>query len=289
MKNYAEHVKQLISWRRFEQGIKESEEWIKEEPEESNAYAMLAMCYFALGKYKEALSWVEAAFHYDPENVLAWYVRVGVFYEKKDETEFFKAVKEAQRIDPYEPEYHFFKFNIFHKKGNLKKAQEEISQALELNPEKSKYLAAYAYLLVRIKNYKESIACEQAALENDFENSQTFLYLAWGANERGETEKELEFLKNAIRLDPENSQIRSEYIEGLQKEYFFFRILLAPMNLLNKIKKTWVRYLVFFILWIIARPIILLFFLVYVLSYWMSRILVKGKIFGWSNIFKKMR
>jgi predicted Zn-dependent protease len=119
-------VFQLTNWRRFDEAISEAEQWLREEPENANAYGMLAQIYMKSGKYDKALHWSAESLKYDPENKIGWFVRVIVLYSQGKEKEYLQAVKEAQRIDPYESHYLFLSFNLYHKKGKLQQAREEL-------------------------------------------------------------------------------------------------------------------------------------------------------------------
>ncbi|MFF2447897.1 tetratricopeptide repeat protein [Neobacillus sp. NPDC058068] len=40
----------------------------------------------------------------------------------------------------------------------------------------------------------------------------TVRYLAWAAQERGDLDQAIEYVTNAVRLDPNDQQIRQEYL-----------------------------------------------------------------------------
>lgn len=278
-------VFQLTNWRRFDEAISEAEQWLREEPENANAYGMLAQIYMKSGKYDKALHWSAESLKYDPENKIGWFVRVIVLYSQGKEKEYLQAVKEAQRIDPYESHYLFLSFNLYHKKGKLQQAREELDQALRLAPDNSLYLAGDSYLHANARNFQASLASEQAALFQNPDHDQTFLYLAWAAEKRGDYDKEQEYLKNAIRLDPTDAQIRREYLKSLQKSYWFYRLLLLPSFI--KKMKPWQIFLTWIVAWLLFKPLIILFIVLHVLSHWTSKLLVKAKVFGWRSIFRR--
>ncbi|MNB72387.1 Beta-barrel assembly-enhancing protease [compost metagenome] len=280
-------VYQLMNWRRFPEAIREAENWIAEDPENSDAYGMLAQVHLKAGSYDQALHWSSESLRCDPENPIAWFVRTITLYSQGEEKLFMEAVVEAQRIDPLESHYPFLKFNLYHKKGSLKEAREELDQALRLDPDRALYLAADSYLRANSRDFEGSLASESMALFQDPEDDQTFLHLAWAANRRGDYGKELEFMKNAVRIDPADEQIRAEYLSSLQKKYWFYRVLLMPFVVKKRLAR-WQFLLIWIVLWLVFRPLVVLFLLLYVLAHWASRLMVRVQVFGWRSLFRKI-
>ncbi|RQW09200.1 hypothetical protein EH198_20140 [Paenibacillus rhizophilus] len=282
-----ERAFQLMNWRRFAEAIEETEKWILEDPENADAYGMLAQIHMKAGSYDHAMHWSAEALRCDPENALAWFVRAVSLYSQGNEALFLEAAAEGQRIDPLESYYPFLKFNIYHKKGDFQAAREEMDRALRLAPDRSLFLAADSYLRANSRDFEGSLSSESMALFHDPEDDQTYLYLAWAADRRGDYGKEIEFMKNAIRIDPTDEQIRSEYLNSLQKKYWFYRVLLLPFIAKKRLGK-WQFFLVWVVLWIVFRPFVLLFLLLYVLAYWLSKLLVRVQVFGWRSLFRKI-
>ncbi|MDT3425404.1 tetratricopeptide (TPR) repeat protein [Paenibacillus forsythiae] len=282
-----ERAFQLMNWRRFDEAIRETEHWILEDPENADAYGLLAQIHMKAGRYDRAMNYSAEALRYDPENAMAWFVRTMTLYSQGKEELFLEAAEEAQRLDPLESYYPFLKFNLAHKKGNFKTAREEMDHALRLAPDRSLYLAADSYLRANMRDFEGSLSSESMALFYDPEDDQTFLYLAWAADRRGDYGKEIEFMKNAVRIDPADAQIRSEYLNSLQKKYWFYRVLLMPFIVRKRLGR-WQFFLIWVVLWLVFRPLVLLFLLLYVLAYWLSKLLVKVQVFGWKSLFRKI-
>jgi len=283
---YFDRTFQLMNWRRYPEAIAEAEKWIASDPENAGAYAMLGQIHMKAGNHDKALHWAGEALRYDPENHIAWFVRTVVLYATGQEELYFEAASEAQRLDPTESYYSYLSFNLYHKKGKHAEARQHLDRALLLAPSRGLYLSADSYLRASMKDFAGSQASEAAALFEDPDNDQTYLYLAWAAERRGEFKKEIDFLKNAVRLDPNDAQIRQEYLNSLQKQYWFYRILMLP-SFLRRFKR-WQLILLWFVVWLIFRPFVLLFLLFYVLSHWITKLLVKVQVFGWGSLFRKL-
>ncbi|MDP5275376.1 tetratricopeptide repeat protein [Chengkuizengella axinellae] len=273
-------INQLIQWGKYKEAIEEIEKYIQNDPEESLGYALMAKVYTQKDDYDKAIYWVEEALKKDPEDALAWELQVSIAYTQEKWREFNRLVDDAFRIFPTESHFYYLKANELSSRMKFKEAMEQMEQALRISPKYALYLANYSYLLAHLNEKEGSLQYEKRALQEEVEDSSVFMYLAWSADRRGDHKIALSYFENAIRLNPNNNQVRDEYLESLQKQYFFYRMLIYPSKMFAKN-----RYL-FLVLWLVAaflfRPLILLFIVLYIASHWLTKLLVHVKIFGWS-------
>lgn len=273
-------VHQLIEWKRYKEALEEAKKVIQEDPEYSEGYAITALIYYHMDEYDKALYWCDEALRRDPENLQAWYVKTITYYDMESWKQFDATVEDAIALDPEEAAYYFLKANREQTRSNFKQAKELMLTALEIAPDYAVYLANLSYIEALLGNFAASKELEEEALRHEVESKHVYLYLSWAADKRGDDQSQLLYLKNAIQLDPDNEQIRSEYLKGLQKTYLFYRIVLAPSKLLKKLKP-WQILLSWAIAWFLFKPLILIFLVVYVLAYWSSKLLVHVKVYGW--------
>ncbi|GKU76271.1 hypothetical protein L3i20_v206680 [Paenibacillus sp. L3-i20] len=99
--------------------------------------------------------------------------------------------------------------------------------------------------------------------------------------QRNDYDEQLHMLKNAILLDPTNKQIRTEYLEALQKSYTFYQIVLAPTTILKRLKP-WQILIGWFANFLLAKPFLIVFVVLYILTHWVTKLLVHLKVFGWT-------
>jgi len=274
-------VVQLMEWNRLQDAEREAMALIQDEPEDADNYALLGYVKHKMEKYEEAHHWVEQALRREPEHILGWYVRTNTFYEQDNMKALKTALEEALRIDPYEPHYHMLNANLCNKKGKYNEAKEHLLKALEIAPENAFYLAQMSYTEALLGNSHISKEYEKESLRLDVESELNYLYLAWAADRRDDNEQYLLMLKNAIHLDPDNKQVREEYMEGLQSQYLLYRILMAPSRLAKRLKP-WQILMCWFALWIIFRPLVIIFIILYVIIHWSTKLLVHVKLFGWN-------
>lgn len=273
-------IHQLMEWRRYEEARKEAKALLQADPDDADGYAMLALVCLRLSEHDEALRWSSEALGRDPENKLGWHVRTSAYYETDKWKAMSESLEAAQRIDPYEPYYFFLKANSLNRIGRFAQAKEELLRGLELAPDNPLFLAALSYTEALLGHVVRSRELARQALEQEAENDTVYLYLGWAADQRNDFDEQLLMLSSAIRLDPNDKQVREQYLEALQKSYKFYRILLAPVNLLKRLKP-WQILLSWFLAWVIFKPLVVVFIILYVLTHWATKLLVHVKVFGW--------
>ncbi|WP_169087138.1 tetratricopeptide repeat protein [Paenibacillus sp. PL91] len=277
-----DRIQQLMQWNKYKEASEEALQLIRETPYDPDAYALLGHVCLRMENYDQAIHWSGEALQRDPENELAWFVRANTYYEMEHWKDALEAIDEAQRIDPYEPHYFFLRANISNKKAKFNESRDYLLKGLEISPENPLYLANLSYTEALLKNNSESKRLSNVALRLEVESDLVYLYLAWSAEQRSDYDDYLLMLKNAIRLDPDNKQIRQEFLKGLQKNYTFYRIMLMPGNLIKKMKP-WQVFLSWIVLWFLFRPLVIVFIVLYIITHWVTRLLVHVKVFGWTR------
>ncbi|MFM9282395.1 tetratricopeptide repeat protein [Paenibacillus jiagnxiensis] len=271
---------QLIEWRRFKEALAEAERQLRLEPEDPDGMALVAEIYFQMNEYDKALYWSREAMLREPDHQLAWYVRVRVHFETNEVKAFNESVEEALRIDPYEPHYYFLKAQLLNKKSKFREAKEELLLALELRPESPLYLASMSYTEALLGNDAESQRLDRQAIREGAEQPIVLMYLAWAAAERGDYSLREDYMRSAVRLSPDDKQYQDEYLEALQQNNPVFKVLLYPGRLLRKLRP-WQVFLVWALAWLLFKPLLVLFIIIYVLVHWGSKAIVHVKVFGW--------
>ncbi|WP_138495857.1 tetratricopeptide repeat protein [Paenibacillus pinistramenti] len=273
-------VQQLIQWQRYKEALAEAQELLKLEPEDPDVFAMIAHIYLLMSEYEKALHWASEALRRNPEEQLAWFVRVNVYYETDNESSFQSALQEALRVDPYEAHYYFLQANRLNKKARFHEAKEELVRALELQPEAPLYLATLSYTEALLGKDGASRELEREALRYGAEMPYVLLYLAWAAGRRGDFKLRETYIRSAVRLNPDSRQFQDEYLEALQQNHKLFRVFLWPSKWIRRLKG-WQLFLIWAAAWLLFRPLVIVFILLYVLAHWLSKLIVHVKVFGW--------
>jgi tetratricopeptide (TPR) repeat protein len=236
----------------------------------------LAYAYQFIDKEK-ALHWSSEAIRRDPESELAWRVRIVISYDRQDWDSFKRILSEMQRMFPEEGYLYRLNAQYLLTLNKTAEAVNLLRQAISLQHSAVNY-AVYSYALALSGDHEASRDAESTALREAPENVQVLLYTGWAADRRGDYKQAAERMNAAVRLDPNNKQTQEEYLETLQKSYWFYRVLLLP-NLLKKLKP-WQLLLLWVVSWILFRPLLIVFIVLYIASYWISKWLVHVKVFG---------
>ncbi|MFD0671164.1 tetratricopeptide repeat protein [Cohnella sp. GCM10027633] len=274
--SYLSRIHKLIQWSRYKEALAEAEEWVREAPEDDEAIAWLAYVHRFTDADK-ALHWSGEAIRRNPECETAWQVRLFVAYEREDWKSFDQVSEEMLRMFPEEA--YIYRLKAQRELGRKKVAEARglLEQAISLEHSSNNF-AVYAYALALSGNDDASRDAAATALRIDPEDVQTLLYTGWAADHRSDYEHALERLGAAVRQNPDNAQAREEYLNILQKSYWFYRVLLAPRFLTRM--KPWQIFFIWVVCWILLKPLIVLFIVLYIASYWISKWLVHLKIFG---------
>jgi len=282
--NYAAYTKaqQLIKWRRYKEALKEAEQLISQVPEHPDVFALISQIHLFMDEYDKALHWSNQALKREPQHELAWFVRVSVYYYTDKDRAFEEALQEALRIDPYESHYYYLQANMLNKKGRPKQAKTALSHALELHPESPLYLALLSYTEALLTNFEDSASLERQALNNNMESPNVYFFLGLASGQRGEYKLKETYMRNAVRLDPDNKQFQDEFLDALQHNEMLFKICLWPVKFLRKMKN-WQILLTWIVAMLLFRPLLILFIVLYVLLHWVTKAIVHVKVFGWGR------
>jgi predicted Zn-dependent protease len=275
-------VYRLLSWKRYKEAIEETEQLLRDQPENPDLFALLGQIYAGMSDNEKALYWSGEALKRDPEHQVSWYVRVVVYYERQDEAAFYEALQEGQRIDPYETNYYFYHANMLNKKGKFKEAKEQLLQALSIDSESPLLMAILSYTEALLGNMSESNRLDRQAIQYDSENPQILLYLAWAAGSRGDYKLQETYMRTVVRINPEEQQYREEYFAALQQSQWIYRMVLWPTKFLRRLKP-WQILVIWLIAGIIFRPLLLGFIVLYVAAHWISKGIVHVRVFGWGR------
>jgi tetratricopeptide (TPR) repeat protein len=283
----SERIDRLIEWERYDEALREAGEWLREAPEMPEPYNALATIYMHMEEYDKALESTAQALRMEPDNEDAWVIRAFVYYDQHNWDLMEQAADEALRINPYRAHLYYLRGNMYNIKGKFPQAAEQVKEALRIFPQSGLYLALYSYVLANLHHKQASQEVALEALQYDVEQPQTFMYLGWAAAQRGDARTAKQMMEQAIRLAPNNEQIRTEYLEALQKNYWFYRIFTLPL-FLRKLKG-WQLLLIWMVSWILFRPLLIVLIILYIVSHLLSKTFVHLQVYGWHRAPKSRK
>ncbi|AIQ48019.1 hypothetical protein R70723_20500 [Paenibacillus sp. FSL R7-0273] len=278
-------VHELMEMKRYKEALVEAEQVLREDPEDPDVFAIIAHIYILQENYEKAQHWTGEALRRDPEQQLAWFVQICIYYDTQNYKALNEVLPEAMRVDPYEPHYYFIKANLLNKRAKYKEAREQLLQALELSPENAVYLATLSYTEALLGNMAESVSLDRQAVQTGVENEYVLLYLGWAAGHRGDYKLKETYMRNAVRLDPDDKQLRDEFLESLQQTHKLLAVFLWPTKYFRRLKR-WQILTLWIVAWIVFRPLVLVFLILYFTANMVTKGIVHVQVYGWQRARK---
>ncbi len=189
----------LFRQKRYDLALKEFLDLHVEESEYPEFSYYLGLCYTQLGKYEEALLYLEQVVSSDLDIIHIYQSRMILGY-------------------------------IYAITGRYRLGQFEFGKLLENGFESAKVYAAVAYVLYKQQNYGESLRYLEKALVIDPNNANALNSAGYILCEQGKQLKQaLEYCRKAVSLDPDNPV----YLDSLGWVYFKLGKMGESRNLLR--------------------------------------------------------
>ena len=162
----------------------------------------LAMTYLQLGRTEEAATGFRRVLEIDPRDNKSYYLLAKILIGREDCTRALALLDRAIASTSDTAPFHNLKAECYIELGELNKAEDAISTALEMNAELPR---AHHYLAI-VRERKGDIPAAITAYEGEIglfpHDYRTFFNLAQLYGRRGETGKQMEYLESAIELEP---------------------------------------------------------------------------------------
>ncbi|MGG1876511.1 hypothetical protein ABDI30_02820 [Paenibacillus cisolokensis] len=168
------------------------------------------------------------------------------------------------------------------RKGSSSKRKPHYYRRLKSIRKHRLYLAVLSYTEALLIHFEESVRLEKIALEHNMESSEVYFFLGLASGQRGDYKLKETYMRNAVRLEPDNKQYQEEFLDALQHNELLFKIILWPVKFLRKLKH-WQVLIAWIVAMLFLRPLLILFIVLYVLSYWVTKATVHVKVFGWGR------
>jgi cytochrome c-type biogenesis protein CcmH/NrfG len=181
--------------------LKLSQQWVKSEPENAEAWWILGKAYFHLKQYDDAIQADRAALRIKPEDFRVWTSLGGTYYFLEQYNQAIQAYREALRI---QPEY----FAAWHGLGSAYQSLKQYDQAIQayraalrIEPENFAdwYLLGSAY--ESLKQYDQAIQAYQEALRIQPEKAIAWTSLGRVYYSQGKRDKVREIYQTLRKLD----------------------------------------------------------------------------------------
>ena len=212
-----------ISLKKYQLGIKLSQDVLSIDPNNALAYYNLALAYLYLKNYDKAEEFIKSALSFEPnlENSLGVYSVI--LFKKEQYQAALKKADEILKINPHNETAIYFKACIFNELKKYKEAEWYIKKALELSPNSNSYHLKLAeiYSDTNRKNLAEQEYLEALKQEpNDSISLNNYgmhiLAKNWG------DKKGLKLLRASLRSNPDDKTVIDNYEAYYTYQNFFF-------------------------------------------------------------------
>ncbi|NGP60280.1 tetratricopeptide repeat protein [Paenibacillus thiaminolyticus] len=272
-----QRINQLYQRQEYQEALREAMQLQLEYPEHPTIMSLAAVVHKPVDPDK-ALDWAGEALRRDIYQPDAWRVRMGIYYDRGEWVAFETAARQLIAMAPDDPTPHLLLAQHQMRKGALEQAVLSLERCIDIEPAGLAY-ATYSYVLAQLDRTVESKEAERQALAMEEEHAYTLMQLAWAADQRGEKNHSLRLMEKAVRLDPDDSQVREEYMETLQKVNLAFRLVWLPAQWFQKLSP-WILFVIW-VLFAYLKPVLLVaFVLLHVSTHWISRWYVNWKVYG---------
>ncbi len=175
-------VKIYIQQNNYKKAVREGQLWVKDEPQNPEAYLWLARAYIGTRDYTKAADNFEKVYQLDKEKK---------FVSQFGQTEYLT----------------FFNAGITaYKNNNLDKAIEYLNYAIKINPRDPKAYLSLSSIYQKAGKSEKSKEALKKVLELDPENKQALYYLGLMEEVEGNTDRAKEYLEKLVSLDSSNAR-----------------------------------------------------------------------------------
>lgn len=201
----------------YEEAIKTYSTILEDQPKEADLYGIRANLYYCLGDYEKSLADYDKALALKPNEYEFYFGKYFMLLEKGDEVAAQEVLAKAEAINTKEKDsYNMGK--LFYYQGNLDKAKEEFTQAIELGQ-----TSAYFYLgeiSEKEKDYKQGIINYELFIGNDKNSKPGIVYNQLGVCyiQEGDFAKALEYIQKGIGLNDHSIMKALQYNEVVAYE-----------------------------------------------------------------------
>jgi tetratricopeptide (TPR) repeat protein len=226
--------------------IEATMEYLAKYPESAEAQCILALCH---GKEKRRAASIEAgkaAVGFMPDWSYPHYVLSLTSFWFDDYNLSLRALSEALRINPEDPDYHDLLASIHYEKGMFRTARECAENGLTYDPEHVGCLYRLGACLFEEKRLKEAEDVFRESLRIDPEHAGSQGFLGHIENSRGNFQRALPLLNNALREHPDWQFVQTAWKESLRGNYPIYGAIARCRLSMDRLS-SWPYYLLLYL------------------------------------------
>ena len=204
--------------------VREINQALAEEPEDSFAHAVLALCLLELKDGANALREAKESLRLGADEAFNFYVLARCHFDADRLIEAEVAIEEAIELDPFDADNLRLLALIQLSSDDLKSALASVERALENDANNANCHNLRGYILNRMGKSAESDLSANAALSLEPDGALTHAMRGWTLIERHQYGESLPHFREALRLSPDFEWAREGLIKALPSQHWIFKL-----------------------------------------------------------------
>ncbi len=208
------------------------EDHLVQQPNDAEAYALMAWAYSDLDQYKKGIEAADQAIGLDAEDYYGYFMKGCLLHEMQEWGKAQKVIQEALRLEPKDADLYARSADIYISESEWQKALDKSDAGIELNPRHFGCWIAQSRALARLRRFEEAEHPTDTAQQLKPEHQEGFISRGLIAQLQGESLAARGFFIEALRIEPRDTEAREGYLQSLRADHFFF---FWPIHLGHKI------------------------------------------------------
>jgi tetratricopeptide (TPR) repeat protein len=201
----------------FQKAIKVFEEILAKNEQNEAAIYEVAYCYERTGNFDKCIEYYTKYIDNNPYSFTAWYNLGNIYFLKENIEKAIWAYDYSIIINEDFASAHFNLGNIFMQTQAYDKALEAYLKCAEIDGNDGLTLSYLGEAYERLERYDEAMECYQKSKDLNPELAEPWLGIGIILELQGDVKQSLNFLHQAVQLQPENANYRLVYGETLFK------------------------------------------------------------------------
>lgn len=202
----------------YTNAIKVLETLLEISPENESAIYEIAYCYERLGDFDKCIEFYTRYIDNNPYSFTAWYNLGNIYFLKNNIEKALWAYDYSIIINDEFSSAHFNMGNTYMQINEYQKALESYVKCMELDEDDALTLSYLAEAYERLERYDEAIHYYELSKEKNPEIAEPWLGIGIIKELQGFNKEAINFLQQAVELQPENANYRLVFAEALLKQ-----------------------------------------------------------------------
>ncbi len=249
---HLEKARLLLDHQKYALAEQELHQLLAINPDDSEAHALLGLCYLKTTRYPEAFTAATRAIALDPESDYNHRLLSLVYEREKNLPEAEKSARQAITLNPDYAFGYSLLARILFNQNRLDEALEAVETGLRCDPEDVECLNLQARIFVRTGKPEAATENFRNSLKQDPENFYTHTNKGIALGETGDYRNAIVHFKEAVRLNPDYELAKRYLLASYKMQYGFYRyVTRVSVSLLKaKVSEKW---LLLFGVWIMFK------------------------------------